>query len=172
MAATTVPSGFGNQGNKICHCFHFFCLCLPWSDITRCHDLGFWMLSFKPDFSVSSFTLIKKLFSSSSLSAICCCYCSVAQSCLTFCDPVDHSTPGFPVLHYLLELPQTHVHWVDDAIQPSHPLLPPSPSALNLSQHQGLSQWDSSLLEVTTVFDQYFPRSDQSTGASVLPVNI
>ena len=70
MAATTVPSGFGNQGNKICHCFHFFCLCLPWSDITRCHDLGFWMLSFKPDFSVSSFTLIKKLFSSSPLSAI------------------------------------------------------------------------------------------------------
>ena len=171
MAATTVPSGFGNQENKICHCFHFFWIYLPWSDITRCHDLGFWMLSFKPDFSVSSHTLIKKLFSSSSLSTICCCYCSVAQSCLTLCDPIDGSTPGFPVLHYLLELPQTHVHWVNDAIQPPHPLSP-SPPALNLSQHQGLSQWDSSLHEVTTVFDQYFPGGDRSTGASVLPKNI
>ena len=142
---------------------------LLWSDITRCHDLGFWMLSFKPDFSVSPHTLIKKLFSSSSLSTICCCYCSVAQSCPTLCDPTDGSTPGFPVLHYLIELPQTHVHRVDDAIQPPH-LLSPSPPALNLSQHQGLSQWDSSLHEVTTVFDQYFPWGDQSTGSPV-PMN-
>ena len=49
--------------------------------------------------------------------------CSVAQSCLTLCDPMDHSTPGFPVLHHLLEFAQTHVHWVGDAIQPSHPLM-------------------------------------------------
>ena len=55
--------------------------------------------------------------------------------------PMDCSTPGFPVLHHLLEFAQTHVHWVSDAIQPSHPLLPPSPPALNLSQHQGLFQW-------------------------------
>ena len=53
---------------------------------------------------------------------------------------MDCSTPGFPVLHYLPKFAQTHVHWVGDAIQPSHPLLPPSP-ALNLSQHQGLFQW-------------------------------
>ena len=64
----------------------------------------------------------------------CCCF-SVTQSCLTLW-PVDCSTPGFPVLHQLLELAQTHVHWVSDAIQPSHPLSPPSPPALNLSQHQ------------------------------------
>ena len=56
------------------------------------------------------------------------------------CDPVDCSTPGFPVLHHLLELAQTHVHRVDDAIQPSHPLLPSSSPALSLSQHQGLFQ--------------------------------
>ena len=54
---------------------------------------------------------------------------------------MDCSTPGFPVHHYLLESAQTHVHSVSDAIQPSHPLLPPSPPVLNLSQHQGLFQW-------------------------------
>ena len=73
--------------------------------------------------------------------------CSVAQSCLTLCDPVDCSTPGFPV-HQLPELAQTHVHWVGDAIQPSHPLSSPSPPALNLSQHRGLFQWVSSSHQV------------------------
>ena len=65
---------------------------------------------------------------------------SAAQSCLTLCDPMDFSTPGFPVHHQLLELAQTHVHRVSDAIQPSHPLSSPSPPAFNLSQHQGLFQ--------------------------------
>ena len=60
------------------------------------------------------------------------------------CDPMDSSIPGFPVLHYLPEFAQTHVHWVSDAIQPSHPLPSPSPPALSLPQHQGLSQWVSS----------------------------
>ena len=74
--------------------------------------------------------------------------CSVAKSCLTLCDPMDCSTPGFPVLHYLPEFVQTHVHQVGDAIQPSHPLSSPSPFAFNLSQHQGLFQWIfSSLVE-------------------------
>ena len=67
-----------------------------------------------------------------------CCCCSVTQSCPTLCDPMDYSTPSFPVLCYLLGFAQTHVHWVDDAIQPSRPLLPPSPLAVNLSQHQSL----------------------------------
>ena len=58
---------------------------------------------------------------------------SVAQSCPTLCDPMDCSTPGFPVLHQLLELTQTHVHQVGDAIQPSPPLSSPSPPAFNLS---------------------------------------
>ena len=68
------------------------------------------------------------------------CCCPVAQLCLTLCDPMDYSKPGFPVLQYLSEFAQTHVHWVTDAIQPSHPLLPPFPPALNLSQHQSLFQ--------------------------------
>ena len=67
------------------------------------------------------------------------CCCSVAQSCPTPCNPMDCSTPGFPILHHLLELAQTHVHWVSDAIQPTHPLSSPSPPAFTLSQHQGLS---------------------------------
>ena len=79
------------------------------------------------------------LIYSSPVYLICCC--SAAKRCLTLCNPMDCSTPGFPVLHYLLELAQTPVHWVSDAIQPSHPLPPLSPPALNLSQHQGLLQW-------------------------------
>ena len=62
----------------------------------------------------------------------------LVQFSLTLCDPVDHSTPGFPVHQQFPELTQTHVHWVSDAIQPSHPLSSPSPPAFNLSQHQGL----------------------------------
>ena len=70
MAAVTICSNFGAPQNKIWHCFHCFPIYFPWSDGTGCHDLVFWMLSFKPTFSLSSFTFIKRLFSSSSLSAI------------------------------------------------------------------------------------------------------
>ena len=59
------------------------------------------------------------------------------------CYPMDFSMPGFPVLHYLLEFAQTHIHWLGDANQPSQPLSSPSPPVLNLSQHQGLFQWVS-----------------------------
>ena len=65
-------------------------------------------------------------------------FSSVAQSCPTFCDPMDCSTPGHAVLHQLTELAQTYVHRVCDDIQTSHPLSSPSPPAFNLSQHQGL----------------------------------
>ena len=68
---------------------------------------------------------------------LCVQFISVAQLFLTLCDPLNLSTTGLPVHHQLPESTQTHVHWVGDAIQPSHPLLSPSPS-LNLSQHQGL----------------------------------
>ena len=67
-------------------------------------------------------------------------YCSASQSCPTLCNPMDCSMPGFLVLNHLLESAKIHVHWVGDAIQPSHPPLPPSPPAFNLSQHQGLFQ--------------------------------
>ena len=66
-------------------------------------------------------------------------FSSVAQSCLTLCDPMNHNMPGLPVHHQLLEFTQTHVHWVGDAIQPSHPLSSPSPPTFNLSQHRVFS---------------------------------
>ena len=92
------------------------------------------------------------------------CCCSVAKSCLTPCDSVDCSVPGFPVLYYLPELAQTHVHWVGDALQLSHPLSSSSPPALNLSQHQGLFQWVGTSHQMANVL--------VSASASVLPVNI
>ena len=73
--------------------------------------------------------------------------------CPTLCDPMNCSTPGLPVHQQLPKSTQTHVHWVSDAIQPSHPLLSPSPLALNLSQHQDLFQWVSSLHQVAKVLD-------------------
>ena len=92
------------------------------------------------------------------------CCCSITQSSLTLCDAMECSMPGFPVLHYLPGVVQTHVHWVSDAIQPSHLLGFPSPPAFNLSQHQGL------------FMSQFFTSGGQSTGAStsasVLPMNI
>ena len=78
---------------------------------------------------------------------------SVVQSCPTVCDPMDYSMPGFPVHHQLPQLTQTHVYQVGDAIQPSHPLSPPSPPAFNLSQHQGLFQWVSSSHQVAKVLE-------------------
>ena len=91
------------------------------------------------------------------------CYCfSVTKLCPTLCNPRNCSMPGFPVLHFLPAFAQTHVHWVSDAIHPSYPLSPPSPLALNLSQHQ--------------VFFKESASSGQSIGASasasVLPMNI
>ena len=80
-------------------------------------------------------------------------FSSVAQSALTLCSPMDCSTPGFPDHHQLLELAQTHVLQVGDAIQPSHPLSSPSPPAFILSQHQGLFQWVSSLQQVAKVLE-------------------
>ena len=88
---------------------------------------------------VSSLNPVAKAGAGASASVLSmnCCSCSVAQSCLTICDPMDCSMPGFPILHHLLELAQTHIHWIGDAIQPSGPLSSPSP-AFSLSQHQGL----------------------------------
>ena len=80
-------------------------------------------------------------------------FSSVAQSCPTLCDPMNCSTPGLPVHHHLLEFTQTHVHWVRDAIQPSHPWLSPSPTAPNPSQHQTLFQWINSSHEVAKVLE-------------------
>ena len=80
-------------------------------------------------------------------------FSSVAQSCPTLCDPMNRSTPGLPVHHQLPEFTQTHIHWVSDAIQPSHPLSPPSPPAPNPAQHQSLFQWVNASHEVTKVLE-------------------
>ena len=80
-------------------------------------------------------------------------FSSVAQSYLTLCYSMDYSTPGFPVYHQLPEFAQTLVHWVGDAIQPSHPLSSPSLPAFNLSQNQGLFQWVSSSHQVAKVLE-------------------
>ena len=87
---------------------------------------------------------------------VCDRFSSVAQSCLTLCDPMNHSTPGLPVHHQLPEFIQTHVHGVSDAIQPSHPLSSPSPPVPSPSQHQSLFQWE------------LFAWGGQSTGVSAL----
>ena len=95
-------------------------------------------------------------------------FSSVAQSCPTLCNPMNHSTPGLPVHPQLPEFTQTRVHQVGDAIQPSHPLLSPSPPAPNPSQHQGLFQWVNSSHEVAKVLEfqpqhqsfQWTPRTD------------
>ena len=80
-------------------------------------------------------------------------FSSVTQSCPTLCNPMDCSMPGLPVHHQLPELIQTHIHWVGDAIQPSHPLSAPSPPTFSLSQHQGLFQWISSLHQVAKILE-------------------
>ena len=83
-------------------------------------------------------------------------FSSVAQLCPTLCDPMNCSTPGLPVHRQLPEFTQTHVHWVSDAVQPSHPLSSPSPPAFILSQHQGLFQWVSSSYQVAKVLEFTF----------------
>ena len=92
-------------------------------------------------------------------------FSAVAHSCPTLCNPMDGSMPGFPVLHQLPEFTQTHVHWVGDAVQLSHPLLSASPLAFNPSQHQSLFQWVSSS-------HQGGQSIRPSASASVLPTNI
>ena len=80
-------------------------------------------------------------------------FSSVAQLYPTLCDPMNHSMTGLPVHHWLPESTQNHTHWLGDAILPSHPLLSPSPPALNLYQHQGLFQWVSSLHQVAKILE-------------------
>ena len=82
-----------------------------------------------------------------------CTFSSVAQSCLTLWDPMGCSRSGLPVHHQLPEFTQIHVHWVSDAIQPSHPLPSPSPPSFNLSQHQGLFKWVISSHQVAKVWE-------------------
>ena len=99
------------------------------------------------------------------LSRLSYCCCLVTKSCPAVFDPMSHNMPGFPVLHYLLEFAQTRVHWLGDAIQPSHPLSPPSPSALSRPQHQGL-------FLMSWLFTSGGRSIGASASASVLPMTI
>ena len=80
-------------------------------------------------------------------------FSSVTLLCPILCDPMDCSTPGFPVYHQLPEFTQYRVHWISDAIQPSHHLSSPSPSTFNLSQHQGVFKWVSSSHQVVKILE-------------------
>ena len=90
-------------------------------------------------------------------------FSTVAQSCPTLCNPMDCNTPGLPVHHQLPDFTQTHVHWVSDAIQPSHPLSSPSLPAFNLSHHQSLFKWVSSSHQVAKVLEFQLHQSFQWT---------
>jgi len=83
------------------------------------------------------------------------CCSPVAKMYLTLCNPMNGSTPGFPVFHCLLEFAQTHIHWIDDVIDPSNPLSLPFPPAFNLSQHQGLFQGVRSSHQVAKVLEHH-----------------
>ena len=91
-----------------------------------------------------SLNLLLEVSAVSHSSIFCCCCSLITKPYPILCDPIDCSMPCFPVFHYLPEFAQVHVPWVNDAIQPSPPLSPPSPLAFNLSQLQGLFQWVSS----------------------------
>ena len=132
--------------NSFKHIFFFF---LPLQPTPRVSDTIAWS-------GTENVHFFKTIFYWSIVALQCCVnfYCSVhfssiAQSCLTLCNSIDCSMPGFPVHHQLLEPTQTHIY---DVIQPSHPLLSPSPPGFNLSQHQDLFQWVSSSHQVAKVF--------------------
>ena len=122
---------------NVCDTFHYICINLSekmWKFLWWTWAGFIWASASSSPFLSSHWSEIPSSFS------IWCC-CSVTKLCLTLCNTTDCSTPGFPVLHYLPEFAQIHVHCVSDAIQPAHPLSSPSLPASNLSQHQSLFQW-------------------------------
>ena len=116
--------------------------------------------------SISSYWCYKKLLQSFQFSVQ---FSSVPQSCPTLYDPRNCSTSGLPVHLQFPESTQIHVHWVADAIQPSHPLSSPSPPAINLSQHQGLFQWVSSLHQAVKVLEFQLQHQLKALGENLLP---
>ena len=126
-----------NPDNEVSACF--FCSILGFTCMyiyIYIYPLQFYYISFYDGKTKTGASLKHLLlFQSHQISSV--QFSSVAQSCLTLCNPMNRSTPGLPVHPQLPEFTQTHVHGVSDAIQPSHPLSSPSLSALNLSQHQG-----------------------------------
>ena len=161
---------------NICFCLRAFALAMlpAWSSSFRYPNGSLHFLQVSAQMSLFPTTLIKVLLPylvhmslplHPHLLSVWSYCCSVTQSCPAPCDPMDCSTPGLPVHHQLPELAQTHVHWVGDAIQPSHPLLSLSPPTFSLSQHQGLFQWVDSSHQVAKSMGA-------SASTSVLPMNI
>ena len=114
-----------------------------------CNNVNWWILTkfivviISQHFQISNHYIVH----------LCCCCCSVANLCPTLCDPMN-CTSGFPVLPYLPEFAQTHVHWVNDVIQLKCPSsVHPASPALSLSQHQGVFQWVSSFHQVAKVLE-------------------
>ena len=122
-----------------------------WGSLRETSSLCFCPYQMQEERNRADFTLTPKLPFQRQCASVQCS--SVAQSCLTLCDPMNHSTSGLPVHHQLPEVTQTHVHRVSDAIQPSHPLSSPSPPASNPSQDQSLFQWVNSSHEVAKVLE-------------------
>ena len=143
-------------------CFHLSCLRILTKSIDYLQKTGQWIFVLRES---TFFSCDRKKLRGRHSSVQ---FSSVAHSCPTLCDPMNRSTPGLPVHHQLPEFTQTLVHWVGDAIQPSHPLSSLSPPALNLSQHQGLFEWVSSWHQVAKVLEfqlqhqslQWTPRTD------------
>ena len=161
---------------NICFCLRAFALAMlpAWSSSFRYPNGSLHFLQVSAQMSLFPTTLIKVLLPylvhmslplHPHLLSVWSYCCSVTQSCPAPCDPMDCSTPGLPVHHQLPELAQTHVHWVGDAIQPSHPLLSLSPPTFSLSQHQGLFQWVNSSHQVAKSMGA-------SASTSVLPMKI
>ena len=113
-------------------------------------------------------SVLTSLFKISAFMLMLYCY-SVTQSCPTLCDSMDCTRPGLSVPHYLPKFSQVHVHCISDAIQPSHPLTPSSPSALNFSQHQGLFQWVSCSHQMAKILE--FRLQCQSSGLIFLKID-
>ena len=99
-------------------------------------------------------------------------FSSVAQSCLTLWDPMNCSTPGLPIYHQLPKSTQTHLHWVGDAIQPSHPLSFPSPPAFSLSQHHSLLNWVSPSHQVAKVLEFQLQHQPSNKYSGLIPIRI
>ena len=132
--------------------FFFFCILfyLFFYFLTLLYCIGFAIYQHESWIKPTSLTSLASSKKIININSYC---CSVTQLCPTLCDPMECSMPVFLVLHHLPELAQTHVHWVSEPIQPSHPLSSPSPPALNLSQHQGLFKWVGSLHQVAEVLE-------------------
>ena len=150
MAAITICSDFGAPQNKVCHCFHCFPIYLPWSDGMRCHDLHFLNVEFKSSFSLPSFTFIKRLFSSSSLSTIServmsSAYLRLLMLLLAILNPAcASSSPAFRMMYSTHKLRKQ-----GDNIQPWHTLFPIVHTDFSGSRSGGLVF--PSLVEFSTV---------------------